>query len=41
MGSKLFGVEKDSISGRIAKQLYPEANIEIKGFEETDYRDNF
>ena len=40
-GSNLFGVEKDSISGRIAKQLYPGANIEIKGFEETDYQDNF
>ena len=40
-GSKLFGVEKDSVSGRIARQLYPEAKIEIKGFEETDYQDNF
>lgn len=40
-GSNLFGVEKDSISGRIAKQLYPKVNIEIKGFEETDYQDNF
>lgn len=39
--SRLFGVEKDSISGRIAKQLYPEADIQIKGFEETDYPDNF
>ena len=39
--SRLFGVEKDSISGRIARQLYPKANIQIKGFEETDYLDNF
>ena len=31
--SKLYGVELDSISGRIAKLLYPDANIQIKGFE--------
>ncbi len=30
--SKLYGVELDSISGRIAKLLYPDANIQIKGF---------
>ena len=35
--SKLYGVELDSISGRIAKLLYPDANIQIKGFEKTDY----
>ena len=40
-GSRLFGVEKDSISGRIAKLLYPGADIQIKGFEETDFPDNF
>ena len=32
--SKLYGVELDSISGRIAKLLYPDANIQIKGFVE-------
>lgn len=40
-GSRLFGVEKDSISGRIAKLLYPQAQIQVKGFEETDFSDNF
>jgi N12 class adenine-specific DNA methylase len=40
-GSRLFGVEKDSISGRIAKLLYPQAQIQVKGFEETDFPDNF
>lgn len=40
-GSRIFGVEKDSISGRIAKLLYPQAEIQIKGFEETDFSDNF
>lgn len=34
---KLNGVEIDSISGRIAKQLYQKADIQIKGFEETEY----
>ena len=38
-GSKLYGVELDSISGRIAKQLYPKANITVAGFETTDRRD--
>ncbi len=40
-GSRLFGVEKDSISGRIAKLLYPQAQIQVKGFEETDFPNNF
>lgn len=40
-GSKLFGVELDNVTGRIAKQLYPEADIQIKGFEETAFPDNF
>ncbi len=35
-GSKLYGVELDSITGRIAKQLYPEANITVAGFETTN-----
>lgn len=39
--SRLYGVEIDDISGRIARQLYPQAKIEIKGFEQTDYPDNF
>lgn len=39
--SKLYGVELDDISGRISKQLYQKANIEIKGFEETNYPNNF
>ncbi len=39
--SKLYGVELDSISGRIAKLLYPNANISITGFEQTSYPDNF
>ena len=37
--SKLYGVELDSITGRIAKQLYPQANITVAGFETTDRRD--
>ncbi|MBR3998017.1 MAG: helicase, partial [Clostridia bacterium] len=40
-GSKLYGVEMDSITGRIAKQLYPNADITIAGFETTDRRDFF
>ena len=39
--SRLYGVELDSITGRIAKQLYPKANITIAGFETTDRRDFF
>ena len=37
--SNLYGVELDSISGRIAKQLYPKADITVAGFETTDRRD--
>ena len=37
--SRLYGVELDSISGRIAKQLYPKADITVAGFEKTDRRD--
>ncbi|MFQ9013360.1 MAG: DEAD/DEAH box helicase family protein [Lacrimispora saccharolytica] len=39
--SHLYGVELDSISGRIGKLLYPDANIQIKGFEKTDYPNDF
>ena len=38
-GCKLYGVELDSITGRIAKQLYPKADITIAGFETTDRKD--
>ena len=37
--SKLYGVELDSITGRIARQLYPNARIEVNGFEKTQYPD--
>ena len=39
--SQLYGVELDSITGRIAQQLYPDANIEITGFENTKFADGF
>jgi len=39
--SRLYGVELDSISGHIAKQLYPKADITVAGFETTDRRDFF
>lgn len=38
--SKLYGVELDSITGRIAKKLFPKANISVQGFETTSFRDN-
>ena len=38
-GSRLYGVELDSISGRIAQKLYPNAEITVAGFETTDRRD--
>ncbi len=38
-GSRLYGIELDPISGRIAQKLYPNANITISGFEDTDNRD--
>ena len=38
-GSKLYGVELDSVSGRIAQKLYPEANITVAGFETTKQQD--
>ena len=39
--SRLYGVELDSITGRIARQLYPDAQIEIRGFEKTSRKDFF
>lgn len=39
--SRIYGVELDSISGRIAKQLYQKADIRIQGFENTDFSDSF
>ena len=39
--SKLYGVELDSLTGRIAKQLYPKADITVAGFETTDRKDFF
>ena len=39
--SKLYGVELDSISGRIAKQLYQNANIKVQGYEKADLPDSF
>ncbi len=39
--SRLYGVELDSITGRIAQQLYPKASIEVKGYEKTDFSNDF
>ena len=39
--AKLYGVELDTITGRIAQQLYPNANIKVTGFEHTTMPDNF
>ena len=39
LGSRLYGVELDSITGRIAQKLYPQAEIKVAGFETTDRRD--
>ncbi|WP_396336576.1 helicase-related protein [Finegoldia magna] len=38
--SDFYGVELDSISGKIAKHLYPNANIQVKGFEDTNFSNN-
>ena len=38
--SNFYGVELDSISGQISKELYPNSNIQIKGFEETNFSNN-
>ena len=40
-GSKLYGVELDDLTGRIAKQLYPQADVHISGFEKTDFQNDF
>lgn len=40
-GLKMYGVELDSVSGRIAKQLYQKNNISIQGFEKADYPESF
>lgn len=39
--SKFYGVELDSISGRIGKLLYPESEVQVKGLEETGFSNNF
>ncbi len=39
--SRLYGVELDSVTGRIAQKLYPKADITVAGFETTDRRDFF
>ncbi len=39
--AKLYGSELDSLTGRIASQLYPNADVHIKGYEKTDFPDNF
>lgn len=39
--SRIYGTEIDSISGRIAKRLYPDADISITGFEKKDFPDSF
>ena len=39
--SKLYGVELDDLTGRIAKQLYPQADVRISGYEKTDFQNDF
>lgn len=39
--SKVYGVELDDVSGRIARQLYPRSSISIRGYEKMDFPDNF
>ncbi len=39
--SKLYGVELDDVSGRIARQLYPRSSISVRGYEKMDFPDNF
>ncbi len=39
-GSRLYGVELDNLTGRIAAKLYPQANVQIKGFEDTTFPDD-
>lgn len=40
-GSKLYGVELDDLSGRIARQLYQKSSIAVQGYEKTAFPDNF
>lgn len=40
-GSKLYGVELDDLSGRIARQLYQRSSIAVQGYEKTSFPDNF
>ena len=40
-GTRLYGTEIDNVSGQIAKALYPNANIKVMGFEETNIPDNY
>lgn len=39
-GARLYGVELDSITGKLAQKLYPNANIQVKGFEQTSFSNN-
>ena len=39
--AKLYGVELNTVTGKIAQQLYPEASIEVNGFEDTKFQDTF
>lgn len=39
--ARLYGVELDNITGKLAQKLYPKANIQVKGFEQTSFPDNF
>lgn len=40
-GAELYGVELDSLTGKIAQKLYPKANVQIKGFEETSFPNDY
>lgn len=40
-GARLHGVELDTVTGMIASKLYPQANVQIKGFEETSFPDDY
>lgn len=40
-GANLYGVELDTVTGMIATKLYPQANVQIKGFEDTSYPDDY
>ena len=40
-GSKLYGVELDSVTGRIARKLYPDTRIAVQGFEHSSFPDSY